>query len=77
MITNPVLRTMANASRSDLRHLHNCPPCMADAAAQAAAEEDRERAYWAQWSEEECEIPGRSGIRSHHRLLDSLRPRPG
>jgi hypothetical protein len=66
VITNPLLRTMANASRSDLRHLHNCPPCMADAAAQAAAEEDHERAYWAQWPEEEREI--------HDRIMQDMVP---
>lgn len=56
VLTNPVLDIRANASRSQIRHLQGCEPCMADAAAQAAAEEERESAYWDNWPADHREL---------------------
>lgn len=56
VLTNPANGSRSNASRSQIRHLHDCEPCMADAAAQAAAEEERENAYWERWPADHREL---------------------
>ncbi|MGW6605171.1 hypothetical protein [Streptomyces sp. NPDC055036] len=56
VITNPALGTQAHADPSEIRHRSGCVPCTADAAVRAAAEEERENAYWDQWPADEREL---------------------
>ncbi|MEU7230029.1 hypothetical protein [Streptomyces chrestomyceticus] len=56
LLTNPRNNSRMHTAASDLRHLSGCAPCMADAADQAAAEEQRQAAYWAQWPADDHEL---------------------
>jgi hypothetical protein len=56
VLSNPANGSRGNAFRSQIRHLHDCEPCMADAAAQAVAEEERENAYWKRWPADHREL---------------------